>query len=103
MRRATYLNVILTINAVLLTALLWTALAGRPLLATEAAAQSFTRPQDQNPRTRTPTIPNAAVQRAEMIQALREIERTVERTNQLLSSGGIRVEAIGLDQNRNGN
>src|SRR5258705_12410787 len=39
-RQGTYLNVILTANAILLTGLLWSQVAGHPLLAAEASAQS---------------------------------------------------------------
>lgn len=100
MRRTNYLNVILTINAMLLTALLWTALAGRPLLATEATAQSVTSPQAKNPAYMVPRIPNAAAQRYDMIAKLGEIHEAINETNEMLQSGGIKVEVANLDRNR---
>ena len=53
MRQTRYLNVILTVNALLLAALLWTAIAGQPLLVNEASAQVRTR------YSTPPTIPTA--------------------------------------------
>jgi hypothetical protein len=93
MRRATYLNVVLTINAVLLAALLWSAVAGRPLFSTEAAAQSRTRYAE------VPNVPNAGEQRAEMVAALKDLKQSVEATNRLLSSG-VRVVVTNPDEIR---
>ncbi|MDY7108374.1 MAG: hypothetical protein SYC29_07025 [Planctomycetota bacterium] len=92
MRRGTYLNVILTVNAVLLTGLLWTQLADRPLLETEAAAQS---------RTKTPAPPappNAAEQRAKMIKTLNGLKQSVDAQRKLMESGKLKVTVTNLDE-----
>ena len=55
MRQGSYLNVILTVNAVLLAGVLWTHVAGTPVLNSTANAQSA--------GTGGTGIPNAADQR----------------------------------------
>lgn len=100
MQRTKYLNVMLTVNAALMTALLWCAVVGSPMLDSRAEAQTFTRPSQQNPKFEVPTIPNAAKQRYEMVEALRAIERKVDATNQLLSNGRLRVEVTNADRLR---
>ena len=91
MRRGTYLNAVLTVNAVLLSGLLWTQIAERPLLDSSAGAQSRTRPAG------VPTIPNAAKQRDEMIKAIDELRVAVKAQQRLLESGKVRVEVTNLD------
>lgn len=92
MRQSTYLNVILTANAVLLTGILWTQLADRPTLATTALAQS------QPPGSGGVGIPNAAAQRQRMIESLHEIKGSIEATRQLLQSGKVKVEVSNVDK-----
>jgi hypothetical protein len=85
MRQGRYLNVILTVNAVLLTGLLWTQLSDRPLLASDVAAQSV------------PGIPNAADQRQRMLEAMREIKDSVDATRNMLQSGKLKVEVTNIE------
>jgi hypothetical protein len=92
MRRGTYLNVILTVNAVLLTGLLWTQLVDRPLLEAEAAAQSRTK------TTQPPVIPNAAAQREKMIKAISDLKQSVDTQRKLLESGKLKVTVTNLDE-----
>lgn len=88
MRQGIYLNVILTVNAVLLSALLWTQLANRPLLAHPAAAQQSVGEG----------IPNAAAQRQRQLEVMRDIKVSVDATRKLLESGKVKVEVTNLDQ-----
>ena len=92
MRQMRYLNAILTVNAVLLAALLWTQVATTPVLAQPAVAQSRTRPTG-----RIPLLPNAAKQRDAQTGLLREIKESVDATRHLLERGGFKVEVTNLD------
>jgi hypothetical protein len=94
MRRGTYLNVILTVNAVLLTGLLWTQLADRPLLESEAAAEAQSRTKTPNP----PVIPNAAAQRDRMINAIKDLKQSVDAQRKFLESGKLKVTVTNLDE-----
>lgn len=89
MRQSTYLNVILTVNACLLTGILWTHVAGQPALASAALAQSS--PPGLG-------IPNAADQRQRIIEALREIKGSVEATRRVMESGKLKVEISNIDK-----
>ncbi len=89
MRQSTYLNVILTVNAVLLTGILWTQFASRAPFDSTAAAQAD--PPGGG-------IPNAAAQRQRMIESLNEIKGSVEATRQLISSGKLKVEVANIEQ-----
>jgi hypothetical protein len=88
MRQGSYLNVILTVNAVLLAGVLWTHVAGTPVLNSTANAQS--------PVGGT-GIPNAADQRQKQIEAIRELKVSVDATNKLLTSGKLKVEVSNID------
>ncbi len=92
MRRASYLNGILTANAVLLAGLLWTQIAGQPLLSSTAAAQNIT------PARPVPTVPNAGKQRRELIDAIHQLRRTTQESMRLLTSGRVKVEVTNLDE-----
>jgi hypothetical protein len=92
MRRGSYLNFILTVNAVLLGALVWGQLAARPVLAQSAAAQTSGGSSSQG------AMINAAEQRQRMIEALQDIKRTVESTRTTIEAGKLRVEVVNLDQ-----
>jgi hypothetical protein len=94
MRQGTYLNVILTVNAALLSVLAWTQLAGRPLLADDAAAQAGASAGDKG------SMINAAEQRQRMIEALTDLKKAVEATRTTVESGRLRVEVTNLDQIR---
>jgi hypothetical protein len=87
MRQGTYLNVILTVNALLLSALVWTQLADRPMLAEPVQAQ---QPRD------APL--NAGAQRHRMIELLNEVKRESERTRKVIESGDVRVKVTNLNE-----
>ena len=89
MRQGTYLNVILTVNAVLLTGVVWTQVVNTPLLSGQAAAQSG--------GSGGSGIPNAADQRQKQIEALRDLKASVDATNKLLSSGKVKVEVANVE------
>jgi hypothetical protein len=93
MRRRNYLNVILTVNAVLLAGLLWTQIAGRPLVSA-AHAQDENDPANQGPSG----IPNAGKQRDVMITHLASIEGAVRDLQRTIMSGKIKVEVKNLDE-----
>jgi hypothetical protein len=95
MRKLRYLNAILTVNAVLLGMLVWTQLVGGPLSAMHpavASAQSSSQPVQ--------AVPNAAAQRQQMIEALREMRRTNDATHKLLESGRVRVQVTNISELR---
>lgn len=87
MRQSNYLNVILTVNAVLLAGLLWTQIVGRAPLDTQAVAQTSTGSG----------IPNAADQRQRMIDALNSIKTSVDATRKAVESGKMKVEVANID------
>lgn len=97
MRQGTYLNVILTANALLLAGVLWTQVAGHPALAQDAYAQTF---MSTGGTGGTPGvgIPNAADQRHKMIEILREVKASVDAASKLMQSGKLKVEVINLDE-----
>jgi len=95
MRQHTYLNVILTVNACLLTGVLWTQIASGPPLAQTAAAEQAAMPEI--PRL---GIPNAAEQRQKMITALTHLQRSVDAQQKLLQSGKVKVQVTNLDELR---
>lgn len=87
MRRGTYLNAILTVNAVLLAVLAWTQLVQPTFGPAEAAAQS-------SPPT---GFKNATAQRQEMIKAVKATQASVESLERLLESGRVTVEVGNAD------
>lgn len=87
MRQSTYLNSILTVNAVLLTGLLWTQLAGRPL-ADQAEAQMQVGS----------IAPNAAEQRARMIELLASIKGSVDASTRAIEGGKTKVHVTNLNE-----
>ena len=95
MRQGTYLNVILTVNAVLLAGVLWTALAGHPVLDRSASAQS-------SGTTGSPSlIPvTAADQRESLLNAVRDVKASVDGLKKSLEGGKVRVEIANVDQLR---
>jgi hypothetical protein len=92
MRQGTYLNVILTVNAVLLAGALWTQIAGGPVLTQSASAQS------PGGRDSGKGIPDAGAQREKMIEALRDLKASVDASRKLLESGKLRVQVTNLDE-----
>jgi hypothetical protein len=89
MRQGKYLNIILTINAVLLTVLIWTQVADQPLFSGSAQAQA----QRDAPL-------NAGAQRQKMIELLTEMKREAEKTRKLLESGNTNVKVTNLHEIR---
>jgi len=90
MRSMKYLNVILTINAGLLAILVWTQVAGRPVVAAAEAAANDPSPSGG--------IPNASEQRKLMIEALERVQQSVEASNRLLAEGELRVEVMNFHE-----
>jgi hypothetical protein len=86
MRQSNYLNVILTVNAVLLAGLLWTQVVGRAPLAEQAAAQSTTG-----------GFSNATEQRQRMIDLLLEIKTSMDATRKVVESGKMKVEVTNIE------
>jgi hypothetical protein len=97
MRRTTYLNVILTVNAALLTGLLWMQVVGRPL-ATQAMAQGAAGDGEDPLGGRSPGIPNAGRQREQMIEAMRRIDDNVAALSRTLTNGRIKVDVKNLEE-----
>lgn len=87
MRQTKYLNVILTVNAVLLAGVMWTQVSDRASLSSEAHAQSSGS-----------GFVNAAEQRQRMIEALNDIKGSVEATRKAVESGKMRVEVANIDK-----
>ena len=86
------LNALLTINGLLLGALLWTQLADQPLLAGEADAQMRASASTEG------GVPNAAQQRQKMIDALEDMKKSVDAMNKTMESGNLKVEVTNLDE-----
>ena len=74
------MSTLLTVNAILLSGLLWVQLASRPLFASEAAAVTEQR-----------HLPNAGAQRDVMTQLLNEIRKSSDATYKILKNGQIKV------------
>lgn len=90
MRRRNYLNGILTVNAVLITGLLWVQVADQPLLANSATAQSS--------RVRAPVLGTYDfAQRQKIIDELGKLTQSLEAIKKQIESGTIKVEVTNLD------
>ena len=72
--------VLLTVNALLLAALLWVQVAETPILARPALAQR--------------QLPNAGLQRDRMIALLDAIRKSSEETKNILKSGRVKVVPV---------
>ena len=92
MTQIKYLNVILTVNAMLLAALLWSQLSEQPVLSLPAMAQSAAGGVNAD----DPGIPNAGTQRQKIVEAIQRLEGKVEATNRLLSGGRLKVQVANL-------
>lgn len=90
-KQVRYLNFILTINAVLLACFLWAQVVDRPLLAENASAQV------RNKRD-VPAPPNAAKQREDMIKALKDMNKSIDKLESMLTSGQLKVQVTNLDE-----
>src|SRR2546422_10831601 len=93
MRQGTYLNVILTVNAALLTGILWGQCASHAVFSSQAAAQS-------SGTTGAPSlIPiNAADQRQKQIEELRDVKGSIDALKKSIESGKVKVEVTNFDQ-----
>jgi hypothetical protein len=80
-RQGRYLNVILTVNAVLLAGIVWVQLVGVGALATIAHAQKA-------PDT---GIPNAASQRQRIIEELQAMRTSVDAMRKTVEGGKMKV------------
>ena len=92
MRKDTYLNIILTVNAILLATMLWVQIADQPLLAENASAQRRTKPSNQF------VFPNDADQRQKLIEEMKKMNKSMEATRKLIESGKLRVEVTNLSE-----
>lgn len=88
MRQGKYLNVILTVNAALLSALVWMQLAGGHGLSSSAMAQN---PPDGG-------IPNAAAQRQRLIEETQGMRASVDAMRRLLEGGKVKVAVGNIDE-----
>ncbi|MHC5022326.1 MAG: hypothetical protein ACYTGG_00245 [Planctomycetota bacterium] len=99
MQQGTYLNVILTINAILLAALVWVSLG-----PAEADAQQVrpnpepSSPVRSSPFTGTPFPINPGAQRIRMIELLEHISAATLETNDQLEAGEARVQVTNLSE-----
>jgi hypothetical protein len=84
MRSPHYLNVILTVLALLLTVQLWTTLTGAGVSVTTAQAGPVTAGSGGG-------IPDAGAQRKEMIDLLKATNQKLDALTELFKSGGARV------------
>lgn len=75
-----YLNIMLTVLAVLLGLQLWTTWTQSPDAIAPAAAQG---------------IPDEGAQRMQMIDQLKLLNKQVDQTRKLLVSGQVRVKVVG--------
>ncbi|MCH7571296.1 MAG: hypothetical protein IH891_00105 [Planctomycetes bacterium] len=89
MRRDTYLNIILTVNAILLATMLWVQIADQPLLAGNASAQR---------QSKQFVFPNDADQRQKLIEEMKKMSKSMEATRKLIESGKLRVEVTNLGE-----
>lgn len=93
MRQGTYLNAILSVNALLLTGLLWSNVADQAVLADSAHAQTRrTESSDDY------VMPNASGQRQKIIEELQALRKTVASTNELLQSNKLEVVVTNMDE-----
>ncbi len=93
MRQGKYLNTILTVNAALLSALVWTQLAGGPYLGSSASAF-------QAPPTPTGGVPNAGLQRQRQIEELQAMRAAVDSMRKTLEGGKMKVVVANADEIR---
>lgn len=102
MRHTTYLNAILTVNALLLAGLLWTRVADTPVLSQNAAAAPEQSPAGStdnftNSNTRQQQMLEATNQmRQQTVDAMHRIENKMEATTRLLQSGQLKVQVTNL-------
>ena len=86
-----HLNVILTVNAALLSAVLWTQLTGTSGLASQAVGAAQTPPKDGG-------IPNAGGQRERMIDELQAIRESIDGLKKTVEGGKLKVTIANIDE-----
>lgn len=96
-----YTNVLLTINALLLAALLWVLVVERPIFAGEAEARVVKSPlvdKHVSGKQKAPVFANATGQRQEIIAQLKLLNAGLARQQSMLESGRMKVEVTNLDE-----
>jgi hypothetical protein len=92
----TYLNVILTVNAALLSAMVWMQLSGAwstTALPLDSSASALQSPPDGG-------IPNAAAQRQRQIEELQAMRASLDTLKKTLDSGKMKVIVANADEIR---
>jgi hypothetical protein len=89
MRQGKYLNVILTVNAALVSTLVWMQLVGGGPLSPSANAQ--------NPPLET-GIPNAGSQRQRMIEEMQGMRASLDAMRKQLDGGKLKVTIANIDE-----
>jgi len=82
-RNATYLNAILTVNAVMVAALVWTHVSDGPSVANAS-------PLQVDGGDATGGVPNAGLQRLQTLNEIRALREDVQRLELLLASGRVK-------------
>lgn len=91
MRQRRYLNVILTVNAALLTVLVWNGLSGQPVLSNDAHAQTQGTGVGDG-------VPNAGKQRQYILEAIREIRTELRTMEAMMASGEMKVQVANIEE-----
>lgn len=98
MKAQRYMNAMLTINALLLAALLWVLVVERPLLASEADAREPDLVEKHTSgKQKAPVFANSTGQRQEIIKQLKLLNASLDRQADMLESGKMKVEVTNLD------
>ena len=91
MKRRTYLEAILTVNAILLAGILWVFVSGGDGAGTQSAIANGGPP---------PGIPNAAGQRNEMIRELKTISKSIREMQSDLNDAEFKVRVTSMPARR---
>ncbi len=100
-RRLTYLNAILTVNAVLIASLAWTALVGDPSASLALASPQSSLPTNQVTKDETGSgggVPNAGLQRLQIINEIKGLRSEIQRIDAALSSGKMKINVGNLSE-----
>lgn len=88
--KSNYLNAILTVNAVLLAALVWTNIAGH-----SGGAAAIASPQSSQGDG---GVPNAGLQRLDILNEVRAIRAELQQMDATISGGRMRVMVTNVDE-----
>lgn len=91
MKKPNTQHLILSSIALLLAGNLWVNVAERPLEASEAHAVMSVPPSG---------MIDAGTQRKQIVDAINELRRDVQKTNELLAKGGFKVEVSNVSELR---